>query len=109
MTNLNYENCLMTLNKVKYQSFFKNDLQKILNTVLCGMLEKNKESFDEFLSKKKYIYIYHKYKKVSSYILNNKDRLKYKVIIHDPLHCEFSKRERDIADRISCWSKKFVI
>lgn len=109
MTNLHYDNCLMTLNKVKYQTFFKNEIQKMLNTDLYNMLEKNKESFDEFLSKKKYIYIYHKYKKVSSYILNNKDRFKYKVIIHDPLHCGFSKKERDIADRISCWSKNFVI
>lgn len=109
MTSLNYENCLMTLNKVKYESFFKNKIQKIHNRVLYDMLEKNKKSFDEFLSRKKYIYIYHKYDKVSSYILNNKDRLKYKVIIHDPLHCGFSKKERDKADRISCWSKNFVI
>jgi len=58
--------------------------------------------------KKKYIYMYHRYDDVSKYILENRERFGYKVIIHDPMHCGFTIYERNMADKISCWSDEFI-
>jgi hypothetical protein len=105
---MTYNNSLMTVSKRKFEGWFDN-IEIKLNSQLKNMLNNKKDDIDNILKTKKYIYMYHRYQNVSLYILNNKDRFGYKVIIHDPLHCGFTLSERNLADRISCWSKDFII